>query len=190
MIHFTPHARQRLGTRSFEPAHPQGRNLFIDRAGFELYTTDGLSLDEFDGSRAVYVCSRGFEGHVHGVARLLPTTHPYWLEKRYAQLWAKRELPHSPKVWELSRFAAVDFTPSASIHQQAKARHASQLLMEVVQTARQRGAHTLVTAAPIGMERLLHINGLHCHRVARPLQGATNSIVGLIIQLVHLSSHT
>lgn len=185
MIHFISGTPQLLAPHGFDHVGAYRRDILLNRLGWELYTSDGLELDAFDGPQAVYVCTHDTEDRVKGVARLLPTTRPYLLETTFPQLWAGRDLPHDPGIWEMSRFAAVDFSAHASRQQQASARFASQLLREVARSAMQRGAHTLVTVCPIGLERLLLVNGFHGMRVGRP-QRADNgsSNVGLVIELV------
>ena len=48
-------------------------------------------------------------GRVVGCARLLPTTRPYLLGEVCPQLLNGMPPPSSPEIWELSRFAALDF---------------------------------------------------------------------------------
>lgn len=57
---------------------------------------------------AVYLASRDERGLINGVARLLPTTAPYLLQKVFPMLWGGFDLPHGPEIWGLSRFAAID----------------------------------------------------------------------------------
>ena len=45
---------------------------------------------------------------------MLPTTRPYLLDEVFPHLLHGIAPPHSPDVWELSRFAAMDFSVQAS----------------------------------------------------------------------------
>ena len=89
MLQFSTGTRQQLPPQLFEQMGHYRREVFINQLGWELNTTNGMELDEFDGPDAVYVCSQGDEGNVNGVARLLPTTGPYLMEKVFPQLWGE-----------------------------------------------------------------------------------------------------
>lgn len=156
--------------------------VFVSHLGWPLQCSDDIESDEFDGPDAVYVSSVDKHGQVNGVARLLPTIAPYLLEKVFPSLWGGSHLPHHSEIWELSRFAAVDFDTCASLANQASARHAASLLRQVMRVARESGASTLVTVSPVGMERLLRINGFRATRTGIPLMHEGITIVGLKIQ--------
>ena len=180
MQQFSTGTRQQLPPQLFEQMGHYRREVFINQLGWELNTTNGMELDEFDGPDAVYVCSHDNEGNVNGVARLLPTTGPYLMEKVFPQLWAGNTLPHDPKIWELSRFAMVDLAKSerVSIHQ-ASAVAASTLLRKVIQEAKSNGSDSLITVSPVGMERLLRFNGFDVRRAGAPKFHQEGSIVAL-----------
>lgn len=182
MQQFSSGTRQQLPPQLFEQMGLYRREVFINQLGWELNTTNGMELDEFDGPDAVYVCSQDDEGKVSGVARLLPTTGPYLMEKVFPQLWAGNELPCDPQIWELSRFAMVDTAKSAgvSLHQ-ASAVAASALFRHVIQSAKMKGANTLITVSPVGMERLLKLNGYAVIRAGIP--NMLNSISTVALQI-------
>ena len=79
-------------------------------------------------------------------------------------------VPKSELVWELSRFAAVDFnarnTPEAG---QFSSPITLTLLKEVMAYAAELGAKRLVTVSPVGVERLLKKAGVHAHRAGPPM---------------------
>lgn len=182
MQHFSAGTRQKLPPQLFEQMGHYRSEVFINRLGWELNTINGMELDEFDGPDAVYVCSQDEDGNVNGVARLLPTTGPYLMEKVFPQLWAGNELPCDPKIWELSRFAMVDPTNSVRVSpNQASAVAASALLRQVIQTAKMKGANTLITVSPVGMERLLRLNGYAVIRAGIPYM--LNSISTVALQI-------
>lgn len=180
MQQFSSGTRQQLPPQLFEQMGRYRREVFINQLGWELNTANGMEIDEFDGPEAVYVCSQDDEGNVNGVARLLPTTGPYLMEKVFPQLWAGNELPCDPQIWELSRFAMVDPTKSAGILvHQASAVAASDLLRQVIHTANANGANSLITVSPVGMERLLRLNGFDVRRAGVPKFHQEHSIVAL-----------
>lgn len=103
-------------------------------------------------------------GDVCGCARLLPTTRPYLLSEVFPQLLNSALSPSSPEVWELSRFAAVDFNANtASALGQFSSPIAIRLHEEAIACAAARGARHLITVSPIGVGRLLRRAGFHTH---------------------------
>lgn len=181
MWQYSTGTRQQLPPQLFEQMGHYRREVFINQLGWELNTVDGMELDEFDGPDAVYVCSHDDDGQVSGVARLLPTTAPYLMEKVFPQLWGGKQLPCDPKIWELSRFAAASPYPTGAIEHQASAQHASELLRNVMRVGSMLGAQTLVTVSPVGMERLLRMNGFFARRAGLPMKCGFESITSLVI---------
>jgi acyl homoserine lactone synthase len=159
--------------------------VFVDHLGWSLISSDDVESDEFDQSDAVYVSSRDEHGQVSGVARLLPTTTTYLLEKVFSSLWAGSELPHSAKIWELSRFACVNFNKSASAFHQATSKSAAEFFKYVTDVAISFGAEELITVSPIGMERLLATNGYKAMRAGLPMKTNEGIIVALKISLIN-----
>ena len=184
MLQFSTGTRQQLPPQLFEQMGHYRREVFINQLGWELNTVNGMELDEFDVSEAVYVCSHDDEGNVNGVARLLPTTGPYLMEKVFPQLWAGNTLPRDPKIWELSRFAMVDQAKSTALSlRQAPSAAATTLLRQVIRTADANGAKSLITVSPIAMERLLRFNGFDVRRAGVPTFHRESSIVALHLNL-------
>lgn len=144
--------------------------VFIEQLKWELPVTGGIEQDQFDRPDTLYVVAQDEEGEVCGCARLLPTTVPYLLGEVFPQLMNGAAPPRSPDVWELSRFAAVDFSDaSASPLRQFSARTAVALLRAAIACARERGAKRLITVSPLGIERLLRREGFNAHRAGPPL---------------------
>lgn len=181
MWQYSTGTRQQLSPQLFEQMGYYRREVFISQLGWELNVIDGMELDEFDSPDAVYVCSHDDEGNVSGVARLLPTTVPYLMEKVFPQLWAGKNLPHDSQIWELSRFAAVLPSSNGPFEHQASAKHASNLLRNVMRTSSIFGANTLITVSPVGMERLLRLNGFRVIRAGLPMVDHGAPIVSLQI---------
>lgn len=144
--------------------------VFIETLGWELQTRNGEELDQFDHPETLYVVSQDDDGHVNGCARLLPTTGPYLLGEVFPQLMNGLPVPCSADVWELSRFAAVDFNQrSSSALAQFSSEITVNLLKESIAFAAANGAKRLITVSPLGIERLLRRLGVHCHRAAPPM---------------------
>lgn len=184
MLQFSAGTRQQLPPQLFEQMGHYRREVFINQLGWELNTTHGMEIDEFDGPEAVYVCSHDEDGNVNGVARLLPTTGPYLMEKVFPQLWAGNEMPCDPKIWELSRFAMVDQAKSTAVSlRQASSAAATTLLRQVIRAADANSAKSLITVSPVAMERLLRLNGFDVRRASVPTFHRESCIVALHLNL-------
>jgi acyl homoserine lactone synthase len=144
--------------------------VFVERLGWQLQTFDNAEQDQFDRFDTAYVISRDQQGNISGCARLLPTTQPYLLGEVFPQLLNGIPPPNSPDVWELSRFASVDFNAKTS---GALAQFSSpitiMLLEEAIAYAAAQGAKRVITVSPVGVERLLKRTGFHAHRAGPPM---------------------
>jgi N-acyl-L-homoserine lactone synthetase len=144
--------------------------VFVERLKWELNTIDGLEKDQFDRPDTVYVISRDDVGNITGCGRLLPTTQPYLLGEVFPQLLNGQTPPADPEVWELSRFASVDFNAqTTSALGQFSSQLTAELLNSSIRCAAELGAKRLITVSPIGIERLLKRMGIHAHRAGPPM---------------------
>ncbi|MES2299298.1 MAG: acyl-homoserine-lactone synthase [Pseudomonadota bacterium] len=144
--------------------------VFVETLGWDLKTKNGEERDQFDRPDTLYVVSRDDAGHVNGCARLLPTNRPYLLGEVFPELLNGLPAPCSSDVWELSRFASVDFNQrSFSALSQFSSGVAAQLLHESIACAAAHGAKRLITVSPIGIERLLRRTGVRAHRAGPPM---------------------
>lgn len=145
--------------------------VFVEMLKWELLVeVPGIERDQFDRDDTLYVVARDEEGAVIGTSRLLPTTKPYLLGEVFPELMAGAEPPRDPRVWELSRFAAVDFSkPVGNAMGQFSAYVAASLLAASLEAARAQGAERVITVSPLGIERLLRRGGYRSHRAGPPL---------------------
>jgi N-acyl-L-homoserine lactone synthetase len=145
--------------------------VFIEMLGWQLQTADGdQELDQFDRPDTVYVIARDESGDIAGSARLLPTTRPYLLGDVFPHLLHGQPPPATSAIWELSRFAAVDFSAArTSALSQCSSPVAVGLLRAAIRCAAERGAERLITVSPLGIERLLQRYGFRAYRAAPPV---------------------
>jgi acyl homoserine lactone synthase len=144
--------------------------VFVETLHWKLSTPEGIELDQFDGPDTVYVTAQDQVGCITGIARLLPTDGPYLLRDVFPQLLYGLTPPSSPDIWELSRFAAMDFnSQTAAARTQLSSPIAVQLLRASIQCAAAKGAKRLITVSPIGVERLLRRAGFYAHRAGPPI---------------------
>lgn len=175
--------RAQLDRNDFEQLSAYRYRVFVETLGWQLDTPPGLELDQFDGPDTAYIYVRNEHNHVCGCARLLPTTAPYLLSEVFPQLLNGQPIPSSPELWELSRFACMDFdTPHAQVGGQFSSDIGIELLQQTLNYARAQGARQLITVSPVGIERLLRKAGFRHHRIGAPTVINGYSLVALLIQ--------
>jgi N-acyl-L-homoserine lactone synthetase len=165
-VEFTTGTSRDLPEEVFVGLAQYRHKVFVETLGWDLATQAGLELDQFDRPDTLYVAARE-EGRYVGVARLLPTVQPYLLGEAFRQLMGDAPLPSSDDVWELSRFAAIDFRSNA-LSGQFSSPTAVGLLKAAQSCALRRGASRLITASPLGIERLLRKAGFSAYRAGPP----------------------
>jgi len=145
------------------------RQVFVEKLGWQLNVQDWGETDQFDRPDTVYVVAEDSDGQVSGCARLLPTTGPYLLADVFPDLLNGAAPPREPDVWELSRFAAINFRQrSTASLAQYSASSAVALMREAMSCAAAQGARRLVTVTVLAMERLIRLAGIHAHRAGPP----------------------
>lgn len=158
--------------------------VFVEKLGWQLNCSDLLENDQFDRPDTVYVIAKNENEDIVGIARLLPTTRPYLLGDVFPHLMNGMRPPASADVWELSRFAAVDFnTQQTSVLGQISSPLTIELLQAAIQCAFGFGAKRLVTISPIGIERLLRKLGIQARRAGTPVVSERQSVCAYWIEL-------
>ncbi|MCR6480879.1 GNAT family N-acetyltransferase [Variovorax sp. ZS18.2.2] len=144
--------------------------VFVEKLGWNLACPDGAELDQFDRADTLYLVARRDDGELVGTARLLPTHRPYLLGDVFPQLMGASPLPNTPDVWELSRFAAVDFDArAAGPLSQFSSVITIDLLRKALSLAARKGVRRLISVSPLGVERLLRTAGFRARRAGPPL---------------------
>lgn len=150
-------------------AHYRQR-VFVERLGWRLQVQDGCETDQFDRPDTMYVLVEDDAGNIAGCTRLLPTTQPYLLADVFPQLLNGLPPPRDAVVWELSRFAAMDFNARAATPLAQFSHSATALLMRAaIACAAERGAQRLITVSPVGIDRLIRRLGYLAHRAGPPM---------------------
>lgn len=163
--------------------------VFVERLGWPLHTENGVELDRFDRLDTVYVVAQDDDERVIGCARLLSTTSPYLTGEVFPQLLNGLAPPCSPDVWELSRFAAMDFNSrSTAASGTFSSPIAIRLLQETFACAARHGAKRLLIVSSIGAERLLHNLGVDAHRAGPPMIVDGKPIVASWIEIAGFSN--
>lgn len=145
--------------------------VFVEKLGWQLKCEHGLEYDQFDRDDTIYVIAKNDDDQIIGTARLLPTSRPYLLGEVFPQLLNGQPPPCSDDIWELSRFAAVDFdSKSTSALSQFSSETAIDLLRQSMETASRVGARRVITVSPLGIERLLRRAGFEAARAGAPMK--------------------
>lgn len=158
--------------------------VFVEMLGWKLDTPPGRERDQFDHAGTLHLAAMS-DSRVVGTARLLPTTDAYLLGDVFPELMGGAEVPKDPLVWELSRFAAVDFgAENLGAMGQFSSPVAVGLLEEAIRLASARGAKRLITVSPLGIERLLRREGFTARRAAAPIVSDGHTIFACWIDCV------
>lgn len=158
--------------------------VFVQRLGWQLETSHRMELDEFDRPDTRYLIARSARGDIVGTARLLPTHRPYLLASVFPQLLGDAPAPRTPRVWELSRFAAVDLRAGRSETQGFDVSPtALALLGAAMRLAGSARAQRLVSVSPVGIERILRRAGVASDRMAPPVRIGGRSLVACVIHI-------
>lgn len=145
--------------------------VFVERLGWQLQADGKKEWDQFDREDTLYIMARGSRPALRGVARMLPTSSAYLLDEVFPALLGGRPAPHSARIWELSRFAAIDLGKASHEPRTAfgAADEALALLDCAMSLAVAADVAEFVTVSPVGVERLLKHAGMVVHRFAPAL---------------------
>ena len=146
--------------------------VFVERLGWATLNEQELEADQYDRADTLYVIGRNDAADVVACARLLPTTRPYLLSEVFPQLMQGRPAPASAEVWELSRFAAINFNGGRGERGrlgQFSSPEAVSLLRTCMDSAAEQGAKHLISVSPLGVERLLNAVGIVAKRAGPPM---------------------
>lgn len=156
---------------------------FIERARWDLPQADGMEFDQYDTPASRWVVVHDAAGVMAGV-RLTPTTHrcgiySYMIRDAQRGLLEHippgiigRPAPVASHVWESSRVFVSEDVPA-----RLRMRVQMQLIGEMVKSARELGATSVLGLIPANSPRLARRVGLDC-RPAGPVMniGGSDSV--------------
>ncbi|MDR0806022.1 MAG: GNAT family N-acetyltransferase [Enterobacteriaceae bacterium] len=159
--------------------------VFIEKLGWELDTPIGFERDQFDKPDTIYVIARNNHKEIIGCSRLLPTSEPYLLSEVFPQLLNGNPPPHSPMIWEISRFSALDLNASSLEKQKGSLSSvvAAGLLEESINYLKQFQVTTIITVSPLAVERLIKGLGYKVHRGGAPVLIDGHPVIACIIDI-------
>ncbi len=188
MMQLLSGAPKTLPVGLYEQAARYRQQVFVERLGWELQTSQGMEADQFDRPDTVYVVAQNDQHEIIGCARLLSTHRPYLLGEIFPQLLNGLPVPCSADVWELSRFAAgrlddaKEKAGSRSLLNPMRSPIAEPLLRESIRCAAAHGAKHLITVSPLGVERLLRRVGIGARRAGPPVLVDGSPVIAVWIQ--------
>ncbi|GKX54435.1 acyl-homoserine-lactone synthase [Leminorella grimontii] len=159
--------------------------VFVEKLGWELDTPVGYERDQFDKPDTIYVVARNEKKEIVGCSRLLPTSEPYLLSEVFPQLLNGNPPPHSPFIWEISRFSALDLNAPSLEKQKGSLSStvAAGLLKASVDYLARYNITTIVTVSPLAVERLIRGLGYKVHRGGAPVKVDGQPVIACIIDL-------
>lgn len=155
--------------------------VFVERLGWDLQTTPGYEQDQFDKEDTVHVVARNAEGEIVGCGRLLPTTESYLLEGVFPELLNGLPVPRSEKIWELSRFAAMEVKSDADGMNSRRHFMAERVLLEALRFCKSRDVSHLLAVSTLAVERLMQRAGVDVHRVGPPRMIGGQPVLAFVI---------
>ena len=188
-------------TLSFANLHAHGplmsellrarHRTFVETAGWDLPSADGMEFDQYDTPASRWVVVHD-AGRVRAGVRLTPTTHRcgiYTYMIRDAQLglldsipadllWD--EAPVADNIWESSRVFVCDdcsATERMRVHRQ--------LNEEMIKSAREVGAASIIGMIPAASLRLCRRYGLDVREAGRVVDFGTFQSVAVTIDMVN-----
>lgn len=152
------------------------RQTFIERNNWDLPEANGMEFDQYDTPASRWVAVHEF-GRVLAGVRLTPTTarcgiYSYMI--RDAQLGLLESIPKdllfedapvAPHIWESSRVFVADDVPA-----KLRLRVQCSLISEMVRSARDLGATSLIGIVPEHSPRLARRTGIDCVPAGRVIE--------------------
>lgn len=154
------------------------KHVLIDEMGWDLTSTNGLEIDQFDHKEAHYLLCKS-EGHVYGGVRLTPTMAPNLTMEIFPHLMDPPGFEASCEVWEASRFV----TKSCRGNDKADLiRQATMLLLSgMVEYGLFHDLRGFLVTTEIRMERILRMCEWNLQRLGSVARvGNTLAVVGTL----------
>lgn len=141
---------------------------FVERNKWDLPTADGMEFDQYDTPASRWVCVHEF-GQVLAGVRLTPTTarvgiYSYMIRDAQRGLLPTipenllfEEAPVASHIWESSRVFVSESVPA-----KLRLRVQISLISEMVRSARELGATSVLGLVPENSRRLARRTGIEC----------------------------
>lgn len=167
-------------SRTLVAMHQLRYRVFKSRMDWDVQTSGGMEIDDFDALHPTYLTQVSDSGHVQGSVRLLPTLGPTMLRDTFSALLEGQPAPSTSFVWESSRFA-IDIAADAPKGDHGITRAAYELFAGMVEFGLSRQLSDIVTVTDVRMERILRRAGWPLRRICNPsVIGNTLAVAGYL----------
>lgn len=129
--------------------------VFGDRLGWEVHIENGQERDQFDDLNPAFVVGLDDEGHLVSCARFLQTTGPHMLSDVFHAILDGEPPLRSASIWESTRFCVDTQRLSANAKGSGVSVATSQLMVAMLEFARNSGISDIVTVIDPVMNRVL-----------------------------------
>ncbi|MBV1774277.1 GNAT family N-acetyltransferase [Burkholderiaceae bacterium DAT-1] len=165
-MNFQTASARNLSISTIESLARYRYRVFVQRLNWSLPNVqEGYEQDQFDLPDTIHIIARNHSDHIVGCGRLLPTTGRYLLESVFPQLLNGIEAPRHEKVWELSRFAAMDPMDQGA---EGDIHMAERVLLQALRFCNEQAVTHLIAVSTTPVERLLQRAGVECLRFGPP----------------------
>ena len=129
--------------------------VFQDRMGWDVTVKNGREIDAFDELDPAYIVALDDEYHVIGCARLLQTTGPHMLSDVFYDILDGEPPLRSATIWESTRFCVDRERLSRENDRNAVSRTTCELMLGILEYARESGMSDIITVIDPIMDRVL-----------------------------------
>jgi N-acyl-L-homoserine lactone synthetase len=100
-------------TGLFASMHHLRWKMFYQNLGWRygLNSVNGFEFDAYDDENAQHIVMVDNANKVQASCRLIPTTSPYMIADHCSDFVSDIEMPHTSKIWEISRFTCASNVP-------------------------------------------------------------------------------
>jgi len=154
--------------------------VFKERLNWDVTVSGDMEIDEYDALSPVYLLYSSGGRRVEGCVRLLPTTGPNMLRNSFPLLLGPTPAPHSPSIWESSRFS-LDLDGDGHKTQGGLSPSTFELFAGMVEFGLARQLTDIVTVTDARMERILRRAGWPLRRIHDTQRiGSTLAVAGFL----------
>ncbi|MDH5545691.1 MAG: autoinducer synthesis protein [Gammaproteobacteria bacterium] len=163
MINISIHLKNDGQNNQLQEMFRLRNTVFKERLGWDVQSKDGLEIDGFDDLNPVYMMATNSSKQLEASWRMLPTDGPYMLANVFPFLLRGEEIPRSPGIWEISRWAAVS-CPSNRRAQAYANESTISLIKYAYDYAVEHNISHYIVVTSVSMEKLVHRIGLPVRR--------------------------
>jgi acyl homoserine lactone synthase len=129
--------------------------VFGGRLGWQVQVNNGREYDQFDDLNPAYVIGLDMDGQLVSCARFLQTTGPHMLSDVFHAILDGQPPLRSATLWESTRFCVDTERLSAGVQVGGVARATSEIMIGMLEYARNSGIIDIITVIDPIMNRVM-----------------------------------